>query len=182
MSAAHRRNHHIAWGATALALAATVTTALAPTASATIDTPNVLDCPTTTSCTPVTSFVAGHSYRFGSPMVHNDLVAYQVYFYDNGQCLGNTAPTDNGDVTVIVGDPAYITWVPQTAGTHKLTVQQGTESQSITVTVTAAPAGTPTPQQPAQGGCDGAGLVGTGSADLGAGSSLIKGLTSGSGH
>ncbi|GAB2519822.1 hypothetical protein [Nocardia heshunensis] len=182
MPAAHRRTHHIAWGTTALAIAATVTTVLAPTASATIDTPNVLDCPTTNNCTPVTSFVVGHSYLFGSKTVHSDLVALRVYFYDNGQCLGNTPQADNGDVTVLVGDPAYITWVPQTAGTHKLTVQQGTESQSITVTVAAAPAGSPTAQQPTQGGCDGAGLLGTGSADLGAGSSLIKGLTSGSGH
>ncbi|MFE2954990.1 hypothetical protein [Nocardia tengchongensis] len=169
MPAETRTLRHIGWGATTLALAAAIATVSMPTASAAVGPVEIDQCTTTPSysCTTPASYVVGQTYMIWSRV--NDLLAgsADVYFYDNGQCVGHT-PTPTGAGT-IDGGGAYLDWVPATTGTHKITVQQGTDSADMTVTVVGAV--TPgTALQPPHGDCSGAGALGTGSGLLRTGS------------
>ncbi|MFF0609621.1 hypothetical protein ACFYUD_13190 [Nocardia tengchongensis] len=78
----------------------------------------------------------------------------RVTLRDNGTCFFS------GFQGFMVG--FYTTWIPTTAGSHVITLTQGLQSASQTVTVADAPPGTPTPT-PGTYGCDGAGSIGTGS-------------------
>ncbi|MEV6102016.1 hypothetical protein [Nocardia sp. NPDC051981] len=78
----------------------------------------------------------------------------RVTFRDNGTCFFS------GFQGFTVG--IHVKWTPATAGAHTITLTQGKLLASQTVTVAAAPAGTPVPT-PATYGCDGAGSIGTGS-------------------
>ncbi|MFE3224907.1 hypothetical protein [Nocardia sp. NPDC059228] len=157
MHAETRSIRRIGWGATTLALTATIAALSAPTASA-IGPVQVYQCtsdPTSSSypgppCVIPPSYVVGQTYMLDSPItpnVNGDNAF--VSFYDNGQCVaGAIAPSDT--------DPGHlfadVLWVPTTAGTHKITVNQR-GSSSITVTVVAAPPGSGTPQPPTQSSC-----------------------------
>ncbi|WP_369633952.1 hypothetical protein [Nocardia sp. JMUB6875] len=77
-------------------------------------------------------------------------------FTDNGSCFYAKTPLGQNASQI------QVTWIPTTAGSHTLTVTQNGHSDSTTVTVVAAPAGTavPTPSTP---GCSSSGSAGTGS-------------------
>ncbi|MET8425595.1 hypothetical protein [Nocardia sp. NPDC004860] len=165
MHAAHRPVRHIAWGATTLALAATIAALSAPTGTASIDGPEVDDCSTGT-CTEPSSYVVGQTYSFyAGPFLTN---VSSTSFYDNGKCIGSISYPHTGRNA--------IAWVPTTAGTHELSVATTStipfvvmQPYTFTVSVVAAPPGSGTPQPPQQGTCTGSGsanLLGSGSANL----------------
>ncbi|GAB2519849.1 hypothetical protein [Nocardia heshunensis] len=166
MHTAHRPIHRIGWGTTTLVLAATITALTTPTANASIEdeVPNVWDC-STGSCNLPSTYVVGHTYMFspGSPggMPTTDPLHTSANFYADGKCLGGYSLPHTGSDSV--------PWMPTAAGTHTLTLRYldiipfvYTPATVLTVTVVAAPAGSPTPQPPAPlGSC-----TGSGSADL----------------
>ncbi|MEU1429830.1 hypothetical protein ABZ412_22385 [Nocardia sp. NPDC005746] len=165
-----RTLRHIRWGATTLALAATISALAAPAEAAEVGPIQVGGCPGPTC---VTSYHVGDTYMIWSPVNDGLYGSVDVYFYDNGQCIGHT-PTPSGQGT-LGGGGAYLNWVPATTGTHKITVQQGIESSDVTVTVVAATTPGPAPEPP-HGDCSGAGLIGTGSGLAHTGSSVIAPL------
>ncbi|GAB0107998.1 hypothetical protein JMUB6875_70010 [Nocardia sp. JMUB6875] len=155
MSATKR---HIAWAATLVGVAGTLTALSPGLATAGIHGIELGDCSITYCPTP-TSIVAGHSYSIVGPYDGTNTQHSAYSFYDNGACIGSGVS---------------VTWVPLTAGSHTLSARNslGFPEDSVTVTVVAAPAGSPTPQQPQQGGCQRG--FGSGSADLlGSGSSNL---------
>ncbi|MFJ9369949.1 hypothetical protein ACIRRA_36795 [Nocardia sp. NPDC101769] len=142
-------NRDIAWAATLVGVAGTLTTLFPALATAGIHGIEVLDCSNRT-CTSPASYIVGQSYSFIAPS--NDSAIRPVSsFYDNGACIGS--------------DVNSVTWVPLTAGTHTLSTT-GDHTDSLTVVVVAAPPGSPTAQQPQQGGCGGGGSIGSGSSNL----------------
>ncbi|MEU6581477.1 hypothetical protein [Nocardia sp. NPDC046763] len=170
----HHTTHRIGWGATTLAVAATIAALSTPTATADIEyeVPNAWDCSTGT-CTLPSTYVVGHTYSFdtGSPGGTDSWQSMysSANFYDDGKCLGSISLPHAGHVAV--------TWVPTTTGTHKLSLAligaipfMASQPTVIPVSVVAAPPGSPTPQQPPQQGtCVGSGsgsLLGSGSANL----------------
>ncbi|MGW4247292.1 hypothetical protein [Nocardia sp. NPDC004722] len=169
---------HTLWGAATLAMAASVSTLSVPTASADIESESggVLDC-STSPCTTPSTYIVGHTYDFstgapgGTPSWHS--MYSSANFYDNGQCIGSVALTAN-----TMG--ADVQWVPTTAGTHNLTLKYNdiilfvtTPPRVFTVTVVAAPPGSPAPKpSPSQGTCTSSGS-GTGSGDSLSGSAQL---------
>ncbi|WP_433566061.1 hypothetical protein ACQP1O_13025 [Nocardia sp. CA-151230] len=170
MHATRRSFHYIGWAATTLALAATTTALSAPAAFATVGPVEVLHCSPDAwgTCVTPPSYVVGQTYTIVSeytPNVAGDIPYVDVY--DNGVCVA-------GVIAVSDTDPGHhytsVPWIPTTAGTHKITVNQR-ESASTTVTVVAAPPGSGTPQPPTQPACHGSntgsgGLPGSGSSNL----------------
>ncbi|WP_460720201.1 hypothetical protein [Nocardia heshunensis] len=169
---------HTFWGATTLAMAATVTTLSVPTASAELQgqPAGVWDC-STSPCTQPSTYVVGHTYSFDTGSAGGTPAWQYQYtsanFYDDGRCLGSISLPTNG--------PTSVPWVPTTAGTHKMTLAMNgilplmvPQPTVFTVTVVAAPPGSPVAQQPpVQGNCAMTGS-GTGSADpLGSGSARL---------
>lgn len=165
MPAKTRAIRHASWGATTLALAATVVTLSAPTASAFVDEPQVDDCSTGTCAVP-SSYVVGQSYTiYPGPPLDN---ARYASFYDNGTCLGSFSYAQPGNA---------VPWVPATAGTHEITIKFSVSKEfvmpapiKLTVTVVAAPPGSATPSPTPSAHCTVTGS-GTGSGSpLGSGS------------
>ncbi|MFE3053397.1 hypothetical protein [Nocardia sp. NPDC059239] len=155
MPATNRRARHIAWAATLVSVAGTLTALSSALATAGIHGPEVQDCSSGTCTTPA-SFIVGQSYSFIAGYDGVSIVNPVSSFYDNGACIGS--------------DRQSVTWVPLTAGTHTLSTHTGSNTESLTVVVVAAPPGTPTAQQPQQGGCGGGGSIGSGSSNLQPGS------------
>ncbi|MFE4458103.1 hypothetical protein ACFROC_12190 [Nocardia tengchongensis] len=151
MPATHRRARHIAWAATLLSVAGTLTTLSSAVATAGIHGIEVQEC-SDRACTTPASYIVGQSYSVIAPYDGTSTQSPVSSFYDNGACLGSATNS--------------VTWVPLTAGTHTLSTRGGSFTDSVTVTVVAAPPGTPTPQQPQQGGCGGGGSFGSGSSNL----------------
>lgn len=144
------RSRHIAWATTIVSAAAAFTALSSNIATADIHGIEIQDCSSGT-CVDATSYVVGHSYQFVGPGSGVDNLPPTQNFYDNGNCIGSSRN--------------FVNWVPLTAGNHTLSTHVGSNNESVTVTVVAAPAGSPTPQQPAQGGCGGGGSFGSGSAN-----------------
>ncbi|MGW4352853.1 hypothetical protein ACWELJ_12275 [Nocardia sp. NPDC004582] len=180
-----RPARRIGWGTTLVTITAALTALSAPTATADLaqEAPGIWDC-STSPCTEPSTYVVGHPYIFstGSPGGTDGWQSMDAAadFYDNGKCIGSVKmPTSGGP---------SVTWVPTTAGQHKLTLSILTvlwpvlvhPDDTIPVTVVAAPPGSPAPTpQPQQGTC-----VTFGSSSLGAGTgsgNLIPG-SSGLGH
>ncbi|MFE3193160.1 hypothetical protein ACFXHA_29435 [Nocardia sp. NPDC059240] len=169
---------HTLWGATTLTMATMVTTLSVPTASAELQghPAGVWDC-STSPCTEPSTFVVGHTYSF-DPGSAGGTTSWEyqytsLNFYDDGKCLGSVSLPTNG--------PTSVPWVPATTGTHKLTIAYNTivplliaQPTTLSVSVVAAPAGSPVaPQPPVSGNCAMTGS-GTGSADpLGSGSARL---------
>ncbi|MEU6586993.1 hypothetical protein [Nocardia sp. NPDC046763] len=151
MPATNRRARHIAWAATLVSVAGTLTALFPALATAGIHGIEVQDCSSGTCTTPA-SFVVGQSYSFTAPYDGVSIQSPVSSFYDNGACIGSSRVS--------------VTWVPLTAGTHTLSTRGGSFADSLTVVVVAAPPGTPTAQQPQQGGCGGGGSIGSGSSNL----------------
>ncbi|MFJ9368331.1 hypothetical protein ACIRRA_28440 [Nocardia sp. NPDC101769] len=142
-------NRHIAWAATLVGVAGTLTAVFPALATAGIHGIEVQDCSSGTCTTPA-SYIVGQSYSFIAPYDGVSITGPVSSFYDNGACIGSS----NNSVT----------WVPLTAGTHTLSTRTGSNTDSLTVVVVAAPPGSPTAQQPQQGGCGGS--IGSGSSNL----------------
>ncbi|MEC3914453.1 hypothetical protein [Nocardia sp. CDC160] len=145
---------HIAWAATFVAVAGSLTALSPGLASAGIHGIEFEQCDTAgRNCVTPTSFVVGQSYWIYAPYDGTSTNTPMANFYDNGTCLG--------------GGSHSVAWVPLTPGTHTISNTGGSWSDSTTVTVVAAPAGSPTPQQPKQGACTGGGgSFGSGSSNL----------------
>ncbi|BAW08140.1 hypothetical protein [Nocardia seriolae] len=163
MHVARHRTRHFAWAATLVGVTATLAALSPGLASAGLHGIEIRDCSSVT-CTPPASFVVGQSYTFFAPYDGTSATPPTSDFYDNGACLG--------------GSQYSVTWVPLTTGTHTLSTSSysglfnlATTTDSVTVTVVAAPPGAPTPHQPQQGGCGGGGSIGSGSSLLQPGSS-----------
>ncbi|MFE3193159.1 hypothetical protein ACFXHA_29430 [Nocardia sp. NPDC059240] len=168
-----RTMRRIGWAATTLATATAVTTLTAPPALANLGPIIVAECAQSDNnpCPASSPIVAGQKYVVTAPA--NQIIPLPVLssldttvnFYDNGQCIASgPAPTGMG-VAGFYWMDVSVYWVP-TAGTHKLTVTQGGASDSTTVNVVAAPAGSTPAQPPKQPGCGGGGSLGSGSASL----------------
>ncbi|GAB0108000.1 hypothetical protein JMUB6875_70030 [Nocardia sp. JMUB6875] len=165
MPAKIRAVHHTGWGATTLALAATVAALSAPTASAFVDGPRVDYC-SNNICDVPSSYVVGQTYSIYAGRPVDD--ALRASFYDNGTCIGGFSYAQPGNT---------IPWVPTTAGTHEITIKFSVSEPFVmpgpyrlTVTVVAAPPGSPTPSPTPPGNCTVTGS-GTGSGSpLGSGS------------
>ncbi|GAB0107997.1 hypothetical protein JMUB6875_70000 [Nocardia sp. JMUB6875] len=141
MSAMKRR---IAWVATLVGVAGTLTTLSPGLADAARFNFDVEDCASGT-CTIATSFVVGHSYEIVGAWDGTNQAIPTYNFYDNDTCIG--------------GGTHSVIWVPLTSGSHVLSVGNfDTPRETQTVTVAAAPPGAPLAQQPKQAGC-GAGLI-----------------------
>lgn len=140
MPAKIRALHHTGWGATTLALAATIATLAAPAASALLEGPEVIECSNNTCAVPST-YVVGQSYSIFAGPPPDD--ALRVNFYDNGACVGGFSYAQPGNT---------LPWVPTTAGTHEITIKFSVSKPfemrapiKLTVNVLAAPPGSPTP-------------------------------------
>ncbi|MEU6581476.1 hypothetical protein [Nocardia sp. NPDC046763] len=158
MHVTRRPLHYIGWAATTLALAAATTTLSAPTASASLGFPVLIDAATGAE---VGSAVVGHAYTYYSGINFQPMFASTADFYDNGQCIGSAPISGPGAL--------QITWVPTATGSHTLTIVGGVKEISEKYDVTAAPAGSTPTQPPKQPGCGGGGsanLIGSGSAAL----------------
>ncbi|MEC3953855.1 hypothetical protein VMT65_12525 [Nocardia sp. CDC153] len=145
---------HIAWAATLVSVAGTLTALSTSLASAGIHGIEVEQCGSDgRTCVTPTTIVVGQSYWVQAPYDGVSISGPTSSFYDNGACIG--------------GGGYSVTWVPLTAGTHTLTTRtssglfgQSTTTDTYTVTVVPAPAGAPIAQQPQQGGCGGGGSLG----------------------
>ncbi|GAB2519829.1 hypothetical protein [Nocardia heshunensis] len=156
----------IAWAATTVALSSTIIGLSAPTATAHIPSPEIDDC-STGFCAVPASYIVGHTYSFDADYSLDNPTS--TNFYADGQCLGS--------ITYPHAGRNAVPWVPTTAGTHVLTLKEnlpfpwaGPPAGTFTVTVLAAPPGSPVPQPPPpQGNCVSSGsgsLLGSGSAGL----------------
>ncbi|MFJ9363816.1 hypothetical protein ACIRRA_05250 [Nocardia sp. NPDC101769] len=153
-----RTMRHINWGATTLALAATITALSTTTAAASLGFPVLIDAATGAE---VGSAVVGHAYTYYAGINFQPMLASTADFYDNGQCIGSAPISGPGAL--------QITWVPAATGSHTLTIVGGVKEISEKYDVTAAPAGSTPAQPPKQPGCGGGGsanLIGSGSAAL----------------
>ncbi|MFE3228642.1 hypothetical protein [Nocardia sp. NPDC059228] len=156
--------HRIAWGTTTVALAATIATLSAPSASADLGPITVNECTGTSAstCGPASSIVVGHTYQIVSEANVYLISKPTVNFYDNGQCIAS-APSPSTFGHAGIGYHTSVFWVPTTAGTHNLSVEQAFKTASTPVTVVAAPLGSTPAQPPSQPGCGGG--IGSGSSN-----------------
>ncbi|WP_040809843.1 hypothetical protein [Nocardia concava] len=154
MHTGSRSSRRIAWAASLVGVAGTLTTLSPGLAAAGIHGIEVEQCDAAgRNCGTPASIVAGQTYWIEGPYDGVSITGPTNSFYDNGSCIG--------------GGGYSVFWVPATAGTHTLsTIDTKGFKDSVTVTVVAAPAGSPVAQQPQQGGCGGGGSFGSGSADL----------------
>ncbi len=151
-----RRVRRIACGAQGLAAVAATATLLAPSAGASVT--SIAYEPGTMDGKPIT---VGQNHWFAVYTTELGSGSPNVQVYDNGQCIGSTivgASQQNP-----LQNYSYIYWQPTTLGSHTLVAKEGGSSQSITVTVVAAPAGTTLDPQPTNPSCTTAGGASTGS-------------------
>ncbi|MFE3987864.1 hypothetical protein ACFXPR_25550 [Nocardia tengchongensis] len=108
--------------------------------------------------------LVGQTHAFGVYTSEFGSGSHNVQVYDNGQCIGSTIEA------TIQQNPrqsySYIYWQPTTVGSHTIVAKQGITSQSITLTVVAAPAGTTPDPQPTNPSCTTAGGASTGSSSF----------------
>lgn len=148
-----RTIRRIGWAATLVGVAGTLTTLSPGLAAAGIHGIEVEQCDAAgRNCGTPASIVVGQKYWIEGPYDGVSITGPTNSFYDNGACIG--------------GGGYSVFWVPLTEGTHTLsTIDTRGSKDSLTVTVVAAPPGSPVAQQPQQGACGGGGL-GSGSSNL----------------
>ncbi|MET8425696.1 hypothetical protein [Nocardia sp. NPDC004860] len=151
MSTSGMLRRRIGWGATSLMAGAAVVGMTAATASA----DGLLQMKI---IPPSGGFVVGATAGIQA-MAGGSLfptASSRVIFRDNGVCFYAFYPGMDE-----AGFGAE--WTPTTAGTHTVTLSQGSDSVTQTVVVAPAPAGTPVPSPSTTGCGGGGGSIGTGS-------------------
>ncbi|MFE2954888.1 hypothetical protein [Nocardia tengchongensis] len=153
MSASTTSRHGIGWGAAGVMVAAVLAGAAVATAAPVTSADGMLSMEV---FPPAGGYVVGAQAGIQASIVGSLLNTPQskVTFSDNGTCFKAFFPgMDASGVGAV--------WVPTTAGTHTITATQYGRTVSQTVTVAAAPAGTPKPTPDAPG-CRGGGSIGIG--------------------
>ncbi|MFE2997203.1 hypothetical protein ACFXG4_19585 [Nocardia sp. NPDC059246] len=133
----------IGWGITGLAATVAVITTGAPAASADMIGFHIDSADQT--------YYVGTNYGISVTII-NSTVTNFVSFYDNSQCIGGSRAYGNPEIPL--APVASVNWIPSTAGRHVITANDGKTTQTLTLDIQPAPAGsTPAKPVPPPAGC-----------------------------
>ncbi|MFF0634619.1 hypothetical protein ACFYTS_19170 [Nocardia sp. NPDC004151] len=136
MTTHERRARQFGWGITAV-VAAAITTGV-PTASADMVNFHIA------ADQGVQTYYVGTNYGISVTIVNVTGTSF-VTFSDNGQCIGGSRGYGNAEIGT--APVAAVNWVPSTVGRHVITANDGKTTQTLTVDIQPAPAGS-TPATP----------------------------------